>query len=61
MSTTETVTQDRPLRMRTTSVNEPATTSAPKGEEMAGEFFLDVLCVRHSGKPGGLTIYEATY
>ena len=40
MSTTEkTVTQDRPPRMRTTSVNEPATTSAPKGEEMAGEFF----------------------
>ena len=59
MPTTEkTVTQNRPSRTRTTSVNEPATTSAPKDEEMAGEIFLDVLCVKHSGKSAGLTIYK---
>ena len=60
MSTTEkpTTKAPPPPRTRTPTVNKPATTSAPKGEETAGECLLDVLCVKHSGKPASVTIYE---
>jgi hypothetical protein len=32
--------------------------SAPTDGKTIGECLLDVLCVKHSSKPGGLTIYE---
>ena len=32
--------------------------SAPTDGTTIGECLLDVLCVKHSSKPGGLTIYE---
>ena len=65
MSTTDgSIDLDPPHRMRSTSVSElmrKLTTTSPSNPTdgtTIGECFLDVLCVKHSGKPAGLTVYE---
>ena len=65
MSTNEdSMDQDHPPRTRATSVSELmrnlSTTSpgAPMDGTTIGECYLDVLCVKYSGKSAGLTIYE---
>ena len=67
MSTSDdSIDMDQPPRMRSTSVSEmmmklSTSTTSPSGPTDGTtivECLLDVLCVKHSSKPGGLTIYK---